>query len=185
MKAIYYKTPAFLSIVIAYSYYSFAIGQTADTTQTLKETLLQELKTTQNQKEWFVPLSVALDGVTAGQAVWKEASGNHSVAQLASHLLFWNDRILKQLKNEPVPEFSGNNEESFEEFEEADWQKTLSKLDKLMNDFEKLIEEASDEQIQRWAKTLTHVSTHNAYHIGQIVVIRKLQGSWDPQKGVK
>jgi hypothetical protein len=26
---------------------------------------------------------------------------------------------------------------------------------------------------------------HNAYHIGQIVYIRKLQGSWDPEKGVK
>ncbi len=26
---------------------------------------------------------------------------------------------------------------------------------------------------------------HNAYHIGQIIFVRKLQGSWDPEKGVK
>jgi len=168
-------------LIISFS----AIAQTQTKTPTIKETLLKELKTTHHQKEWFVPLSVALDGVTAEQAAWKDATGNHSIGQLASHLLFWNDRILKQLKNEPVPEFSGNNEESFEKFEDAEWQKTLQSLEALMGEFESLIETASDEQVQAWAGTLTHTSTHNAYHTGQIVVLRKLQGSWDADKGVK
>jgi hypothetical protein len=29
------------------------------------------------------------------------------------------------------------------------------------------------------------VGAHNAYHIGEIVMVRKEQGSWDPSKGVK
>jgi hypothetical protein len=29
------------------------------------------------------------------------------------------------------------------------------------------------------------IEAHNAYHIGQIVYLRKLQGSWNPDKGVK
>jgi hypothetical protein len=29
------------------------------------------------------------------------------------------------------------------------------------------------------------ICTHNAYHVGQIVYVRKLQGSWNPEKGVK
>jgi len=29
------------------------------------------------------------------------------------------------------------------------------------------------------------IATRNAYHIGQIVYVRKLQGSWNPEKGVK
>lgn len=161
------------------------IAQTQPKTPTLKETLLKEIKTTHHQKEWFVPISVALDGVTAEQAMWKDATGNHSIGQLASHLLFWNERILKQLKGEPVPDFSGNNEESFEKFEDDDWQKTLQSLDVLMAGIESLIEAASEEQVQGWAGTLTHTSTHNAYHTGQIVMLRKLQGSWDPETGVK
>ena len=32
---------------------------------------------------------------------------------------------------------------------------------------------------------LSHISTHNAYHIGQMVFVRKLQGAWEPEKGVK
>jgi len=31
---------------------------------------------------------------------------------------------------------------------------------------------------------LAHVGTHNVYHIGQIVFVRKEQGSWKPEKGV-
>jgi len=172
------------TIILVFASFNM-IAQTQPKTPTLKEALLKELKTTHHQKEWFVPLSVALDGVTSEQAAWKDATGNHSIGQLASHLLFWNERILKQLKKEPVPEFSGNNEESFEKFENDEWQKTLQSLEVLMGEFESLIEAASDTQVQSWAGTLTHTSTHNAYHTGQIVVLRKLQGSWDPETGVK
>jgi hypothetical protein len=35
------------------------------------------------------------------------------------------------------------------------------------------------------APTIANICTHNAYHIGQIVYVRKLQGSWNPDKGVK
>jgi uncharacterized damage-inducible protein DinB len=84
-----------------------------------------------------------------------------------------------------VAEFSGNNEESFVRFEKDTWEITLQRLETLMSDFEKTIEQASDEQVQEWASTLTHLSTHNAYHTGQIIFLRKLQGSWDASKGVK
>lgn len=30
----------------------------------------------------------------------------------------------------------------------------------------------------KWWEVLGNVSTHNAYHIGQIIYIRKLQNSW-------
>ena len=35
-----------------------------------------------------------------------------------------------------------------------------------------------------WRSPLAQQNTHNAYHIGQILLLRKLQGSWDPAKGV-
>jgi hypothetical protein len=34
------------------------------------------------------------------------------------------------------------------------------------------------------AQTFTHISTHNAYHVGEIIYVRKEQGSWDPKNGV-
>ena len=35
-----------------------------------------------------------------------------------------------------------------------------------------------------WFSPLAQQNIHNAYHIGQIVLLRKLQGSWDRTKGV-
>ena len=46
---------------------------------TLKSILLEQLRTTHNQKEWFVPANVAVEGLTAEQANWKDGKGNHSV----------------------------------------------------------------------------------------------------------
>ena len=34
------------------------------------------------------------------------------------------------------------------------------------------------------ASVLAHINLHNAYHGGQIVLLRKLQGSWDAAGGV-
>ena len=48
-----------------------------------------------------------------------------------------------------------------------------------------MVETADDAQLGMWADELAHIGTHNAYHTGQIVLIRKLQGTWDPGKGVK
>lgn len=54
-----------------------------------------------------------------------------------------------------------------------------------MTDWEKAVEAADDKKIEASASDISHIATHNAYHIGQIVFVRKLQGSWDPEKGVK
>jgi hypothetical protein len=52
---------------------------------TLKSILLEQLRTTHNVKDWFVPVNIALEDVTPDQAKWTDGSGNHSIGQLASH----------------------------------------------------------------------------------------------------
>jgi uncharacterized damage-inducible protein DinB len=152
---------------------------------TLRGILLEQLRTTHDQKDWFVPINVSLDGVTAEQAMWKDKSGNHSVGQLANHLLFWNARALAQFKGEKTAAFDGNNEETFNNFDAKTWSATVQKLNQVMVDWEKAVENADEEKLKESASTIAHIGTHNAYHVGQIVYIRRLQGSWDPSKGVK
>jgi uncharacterized damage-inducible protein DinB len=55
----------------------------------------------------------------------------------------------------------------------------------VMTAWEKAVESADDAKIQKFASLIAHVGTHNAYHIGQIIYIRRLQGSWNPENGVK
>ncbi|MBI1767850.1 MAG: DinB family protein [Bacteroidetes bacterium] len=151
----------------------------------LKSVLLQQLKTTHSQKEWFVPTNIALEGLTAKQAMWKDGSGNHSVGQLAFHLMYWNERLLKQFNNEPLEKFSGNNEETFNSFNEEEWNEIVKKLDDVLLAWEQAIKKADEAKLSEWQENIANMSTHNAYHTGQIIFLRKLQGSWDPEKGVK
>jgi uncharacterized damage-inducible protein DinB len=151
---------------------------------TLRELLLAELHSTQNKPEWFVPANTAVKGLTAEQASWTDGKGNHSVGQLAYHLVFWNRRNLERLKGEKSPQFSGNNDETFNQFDAKTWQDTVRQLDEVMNELEKWVETAGEAKLKENAQVFTHISTHNAYHIGQIIYVRKEQGSWDPKNGV-
>lgn len=160
-----------------------AFGQDKRPT-TLREILLAELRSTHNKAEWFVPANTAVKGLTAEQASWKDGKGNHSVGQLAYHLVFWNKQNLANLKGEKRENFSGNNDETFDKFDTKSWNDTVQALDQVLTDLEKWVETADEAKLKEAAQTLTHISTHNAYHIGQIIYVRREQGSWDPKNGV-
>jgi hypothetical protein len=153
--------------------------------ESTKSVLLRQLKTTHTQKDWFVPANIAVEGLTAKQARWTDGSGNHSVGQLANHLVFWNKRLLRSFRNEPNEKFSGNNDETFNSFDEKSWDETVKNLDDVLSAWEKEIKNADEAKLNDWYENIANMNTHNAYHTGQIIFLRKLQGSWNPEKGVK
>jgi hypothetical protein len=173
-----------------------ALTQAAKTPQpppTLRSILLQQLRSTHNQADWFVPVNTAVAGLTADQAKWiptnaagkLDPNANHSVGMLTYHLLFWNTNSLARLKGEKPPPVPSNNDETFNDFDPGTWAKTVSDLDAVLTALEDLVAHADDTTLQKIAPTIANISTHNAYHTGQIIYVRKLQGSWNPSNGVK
>ncbi len=152
---------------------------------TLRSILLEQLKTTHNQEDWFVPANIAVQGLTAEQASWRDGKENHSIGQLAAHLVFWNRQNLAKFNGEPPEKFSGNNNETFETFDAKNWSAIVKDLDEVMTAWERAVESADDAKLNSWASTIAHIGTHNAYHTGQILYIRKQQGSWNSANGVK
>jgi len=152
---------------------------------TVRSLLLDQLQTTHNKKDWFVTANVAVAGLTAEQANWTDGKGNHSIGQLAYHLVFWNTQELAIFKGEKPPKYSGKNDDTFYNFDAKQWNDTVKQLDQIMVDLEKFVETADDKAIEKNAATIARLGTHNAYHIGQIIYIRRLQGSWNPENGVK
>ena len=162
-----------------------AFAQDQKPAPTLKSILLDQLRSTHNNSEWFVCANVAVAGLTPEQASWTDGKGNHSVGQLTNHLVFWNEQQLAKLTRTAPAKYSGNNDETFNSFDSKSWNETVKRLDKVLTDLEKLVENADEAKLKEIAPGIAHVNTHNAYHIGQIVFVRKEQGSWDPSKGVK
>ena len=101
---------------------------------TLKSILLEQLRSTHNNKEWFVDGATAIAGLTPEQASWRDGKGNHSAGQLTYHLVFWNRRTLTRLKGEPETKFSGNNEETFDTFDAKRWNDTVRQYDEVMTE---------------------------------------------------
>ena len=162
-----------------------ACAQQKQPPTTLRGILLEQLRTTHNEKDWFVPVSLAVAGLTPEQATWTDKSGNHSVGQLANHLLFWDTEALARFKGEKPPKYDGNNDETFNNFDAKSWKQTVDRLDAVLADWEKAVEASDDAKLQKYASLIAHVGAHNAYHVGQIIYVRKLQGVWDPANGVK
>lgn len=174
------RVPIFLLLLLAVPLFAQDKKPT-----TLREVLLAELRSTHENAEWFVPANTAVKGLTAEQASWTDGKGNHSVGQLAYHLVFWNRRNLLVLKGEKPEKFSGKNDETFDKFDTKTWNDTVRQLDEVMKELEKWVETADETKLKENAQVFTHISTHNAYHIGQIIFVRKEQGSWDPKNGVQ
>ncbi len=182
-----------ISLIIAANFQS-AIAQSSPTPApvTLRSLLLSELHSTHDKAEWFTPIQAAVAGLTAEQAKWVpqnaqgkiDPSANHSVGMLAYHLVFWNENALAGLRGEK-PASPGNNEETFNDFDAAHWDQIVQRLDRVMKDLEAAVEKMPEEKLALKAPLISHISTHNAYHTGQILYVRKLQGSWNPANGVK
>lgn len=158
----------------------------------LRALLLSQLRSTHTQPEWFLPLDTAVSNLTAEQAKWipTNASGktnpnaNHSVGMIVNHMLFWNANALAQLKGDPVKN-PQTNDETFNDFNPARWSQTVHDLDAVMLSLEKMVAESDDRTLLEIAPTIEHISTHNAYHTGQIFYVRKLQGSWKQDNDVR
>lgn len=151
----------------------------------LRGVLLEQLHSTHDVEDWFVPASIAVAGLTADQAKWTPGKDGHSVGQLAYHIWFWDTQSLARFKGEKTTPPPSNNDETFNDYSPAQWDDLVKKLNKVLTDWDNAVASADEAKLAANASLIAHVGAHNAYHIGQIIYVRKLQGVWDPAKGVK
>ena len=162
---------------------------------TAKEVILEQLKATYNQKNWFVPFCDSVAGLTAEQAAMKDSSGNHSVWGIVNHLIFWNGRWLTRLNGGEPEKMEIDNNATFIEdgTDDEKWQLSVKKLDEISSAIIDKIQSSDDTFLSSeafpgynasWYEMLTQMTIHNAYHIGQIVHLRKQYGNWNPAIGV-
>lgn len=141
--------------------------------------LLKQLQNTHTEEGWFAPLHTAIEGINKEQSDWKANKEDHSIAELVSHLIFWNEAELAACQGNVLPEFNSDNEVTFSYSSSNNWKDNIKKLDSIQTQWESVIENASEEQLDEWGPTILNICSHNAYHTGQIVYIRKLNGWWD------
>ncbi|WP_186438507.1 DinB family protein [Cohnella terricola] len=155
-----------------------------------KDVLLDQLAACHNDLSWFPTFVDSVKDLTAEQAVWRKDETSHSIWQLVSHLTYWNNKWLTYfIGKESFKSIGKNNASTFnieEEINEENWRKAVTKLDGLFYEFRKVITDHPESKLDTfvpdypgdcpWWAAISNLCTHNTYHIGQIVFIRKQQG---------
>ncbi|KWX73356.1 hypothetical protein AMQ84_22920 [Paenibacillus riograndensis] len=153
----------------------------------ISDVLLQNWDYVMDIEDWAPPLSAALEGVTSEQAVWKpQGEAGNSIWETVNHLTYYKERLLIKLKGLPKLPEAESNDATFtvtESGEEA-WEQAVAKLKQVHASLREVIE-ALEEGAYDWGgsghapgEEVMSLILHDSYHTGQIVLVRKLQGSW-------
>ncbi|HYG57650.1 MAG TPA: DinB family protein [Symbiobacteriaceae bacterium] len=143
-----------------------------------------------NQEGWFAPLAAALEGVTAAQASWQPPGGGNTIWQTVNHLNYYNGRLLRRFTGQPLEQGLPDNDSTFavQEGAEAQWLAALEQTRHIADGLRGVLGEMTDQDLGKpfndgtLQDTLVSWIMHDVYHTGQIVLLRKQQGSWPAQR---
>jgi uncharacterized damage-inducible protein DinB len=124
----------------------------------------------------------ALQGIDAGMAVQKISDDGNSIWMLVSHLIYWRTRVAHRLAgNDDLPPFKDFTLPA--DLHETNWKQTLLDFEAAYHTLRSAIHHIKDEQLdkptvrpgQTYHQLLTGCLQHDAYHLGQIVLLKKKQ----------
>jgi len=132
---------------------------------------------------WHGPsLSEALDGVDARTAAHRVFPEAHTIAEIAGHVAFWIDAAHRRMQGEaitnvpPEVDFPPDGAAS-----DAAWRATIAALEGAHRRLHSALLSLDDDQLDDAVAgsdptvrgQLLGILQHNAYHAGQILVLRK------------
>lgn len=132
----------------------------------------------------IIPFARLLDGLTSAEANWRPAPEMHSITEIINHVAYWLEYRARQLRGEsleplkPIPA-GGEAPPSM-----AGYPTCLDNLQKQFEALHGVIAALREEDVDRAIEgsprpimeLVSNIIAHNAYHAGQIVLLRQL---WD------
>jgi uncharacterized damage-inducible protein DinB len=158
------------------------------------ELLLHGWDSCYEKEDWYPPLTDALNELTAEQANWRpEGEHVNTIWESVHHLIFYKERLLKRMTGEESDypkELDNDDTFAVGSTSEGEWQETLTRLKSVHHGIRDRIADWEEEEFERifpnrsqsvgrWVYSLI---IHDAYHTGQIMLIRKLQGTWPSRR---
>ena len=131
----------------------------------------------QHETGWTAPFGKAVDGLTAAQAAWKPAPERHSIWQIVNHLSFWREDVVRgneakgPASDELIERENWRAPASTGAPTEGEWR---AAQDRFRASHEAIVRSLRETE---WDPTSAlHVISHDFYHVGQIMLLRAMQG---------
>ncbi len=153
--------------------------------KSVRELLLEQL----NGKNAHVDFTQAVQGITWQQAGIKAEGVPHTIWQLVEHIRISQDDIIEFCINERYEEIDWPDDywpESHKPADKEEWENSKSAVQEGIDRMKEMISNPELDLLEPFphggGQTLFReamlIIDHGAYHIGQIIQIRRILGSW-------
>jgi uncharacterized damage-inducible protein DinB len=143
----------------------------------------------------YLPADATLAGLTTAEAAIRPENAEHSIAEIVAHMAFWQQWFLDRCDGLTVPA-PPRAELGWPAVAGMSWDQVYERFD---GGFKRAISLAEDEgrtaqpiapalefgHLAHYtvADALVHVALHNAHHLGQVITLRQMMGTWPPPAG--
>jgi uncharacterized damage-inducible protein DinB len=142
-----------------------------------------------------IPPALALERLRAEDAERRVGGANHSIAEIVAHMGFWQDWFVQRCSGTAAPMVQ-RAAAGWPDVAPGTWPQWhaqfLAGLDRAAACAEPAtrLDEAVAPAIEfpplaqyTIRDALVHIASHNAHHLGQVIVLRQLAGQWPPPAG--
>ncbi len=128
-----------------------------------------------------ITLMGTLSSLTAKQASVKIGELN-SIWQIVNHMIAWRKALIGRVMDKPVKHPGYNYISQIKDTSSKAWKDTLKKFERSQKDIITFLNKSSDPLLEKISPTsgysyyelLLAILQHDTYHIGQIVLIKKM-----------
>lgn len=128
-----------------------------------------------------VTLAGTLSKIPADKAAKKPNPEWNSIWEITNHLICWRENVLKRVKGDVVTTPGNNYFNYIIDTSEIAWQQALRKLHDSQQEWIDFLKEQQQEDLEKiytannhtYADHIHGIIQHDAYHLGQIVMLAK------------
>lgn len=139
-----------------------------------------------------VEVLAALDGMSWRLAGERPPGAPHTIYQILNHLIYWQDVFIQRLTGAhapPPPHAAAGWPGTAAPAAEVEWLGAVRRFSEGLACVQALVSvDTLDEALPNWnhrtrAEAIAGTASHNSYHLGQIVLLRRMLGAWPPPTG--
>lgn len=129
-----------------------------------------------------VTIMGTLENISAEQAATKIAPCRNSIWQILNHMIAWRENVLLRVQGNVIVTPNNNYFIEITDTSKAEWEKTLIRLGNSHKQWTEFLKNFSESQFDKiypsnrmsYYEHIHGILQHDAYHLGQIVLLSKL-----------